>query len=122
MVVHPEFNDHLHIHKLMHKSLLFSLSKKQQNGKVSLNNTVLRVDYKLTINMLMKYLYIAEQYFYINNQFISGKINRAIYKPTKTTTGDYLAKTIQGKLIDINTSDLNKMSSTKRIVSKQVRL
>ena len=33
MVLHPESDDHLRIHKFIHKGLLSSLSKKQQNGK-----------------------------------------------------------------------------------------
>ena len=67
MILHPGLDDHLRIHKFMHKSLLFSLLKKPQNGKDSLNNVVLGIDYKLSINMLMKQLYIAVQYFYITN-------------------------------------------------------
>ena len=59
IVVHPGLDDHLRIHKFIHRSLLSSLSKKQQNGKVSLNNTALGFDYKLSINMLMKQLYSA---------------------------------------------------------------
>ena len=67
MVVNPGPNDHLRIHKFIHKGLLSSLSKKQQHGEVSLNNVALRLDYKLSINMLMKQLYIAVLYFYITN-------------------------------------------------------
>ena len=63
MVLHPGFDDHLHIQKCMHEGLLSSSSQKQQNKKVSLNNTVLGVDYKLTVNMLIKLLYITVQYF-----------------------------------------------------------
>ena len=44
MVLHPGSNDRLHIHKFIHKGLLSSLSKKQQNRKVSLNNDVLGID------------------------------------------------------------------------------
>ena len=58
-VVHPESNDHLRIHKFIHKGLLSSMSKKQQNGRVLMNNVALGLDYKLSINMLMKQLYIA---------------------------------------------------------------
>ena len=94
MVLHPGSDDHLHIHKYIHKGLLSSSSKKQQNGKVSLNNAVLRIDYKLTINMLIKKLYIAIQQFYITNQLISGKISRAIYTPIEITKNNYLTKTI----------------------------
>ena len=39
MVVHHESDNHLHIRKFIHKGLLSSLSKKQQNVKVSMNNT-----------------------------------------------------------------------------------
>ena len=59
MVVHPGLDDHLRIHKFIHEGLLSSLSKKQQHGEVSLNNVALGLDYKLSINMLMKQLYIA---------------------------------------------------------------
>ena len=61
MVLHPGSDDHLRIRTFIHEGLLSSLSKKQQNGKVSLNNVLLRIDYKLSINMLMKQLYIAVQ-------------------------------------------------------------
>ena len=50
MVVHPGLNDHLRIRKFIHKGLLSSLSKKQQNGKVSMNNASLGFDYTLSIN------------------------------------------------------------------------
>ena len=59
MVVYPGSDDHLYIRKFIHEGLLSSLSKEQQNGKVSLNNTILEIDYKLLINILMKQLYIA---------------------------------------------------------------
>ena len=59
MVVHPGSDDHLCTRKFIHEGLLSSLSKKQQHGKVSLNNVALGFDYKLSINMLMKQLYIA---------------------------------------------------------------
>ena len=59
MVVNPGSNDHLCIRKFIHEGLLSSLSMKQQNEKVSMNNAVLGFDYKLSINMLMKQLYIA---------------------------------------------------------------
>ena len=39
IVLHPGSDDHLCIHKCIHECLLSSSSKKQQNGKVSLNNT-----------------------------------------------------------------------------------
>ena len=67
MVVHPESVDHLCIRKFVHKGLLSSLSKKQQHGKVSLNNVAPGFNYKLSINMMMKKLYIAVRYFYNNN-------------------------------------------------------
>ena len=65
MVVHPESNDHLRIRKFIHEGLLSSLSKKHQSGKVSMDNAALGFDYKLSINMLMKQLYIAVRYFYV---------------------------------------------------------
>ena len=56
MVLHPGSYDHLHIHKFIHKGLSSSSSKKQQNRKVPLNNVILRIYYKLMINMLTKQL------------------------------------------------------------------
>ena len=122
MVVHPRSDDHLRIRKFIHEGLLSSLSKKQQDGKVSLNNVVLGFDYRLLINMLMKQLYIAVRYFYIINQIILEEDCQTIYTPTTTTKSDYLTKTIDGELIDINKLEMNKINSTKSIVSKRVRL
>ena len=60
MVVHPGLDDHLRIRTFIHKGLLFSsLSKKQQNEKVSMNNAALGLDYKLLITMLMQQLYLS---------------------------------------------------------------
>jgi len=42
-----------------------------------------------------------------------------LYPPTTTTRSDYLTKTIDGELIDINKLEMNKMNSTESIVSKQ---
>ena len=122
MVVHPGSDDHLRISKFIHKDLLSSLSKEQQHRKVSLNNVVLGINYKLLINMLLKPLYITVQYFYIINQITLEEDYLAIYTPTTTTKSDYLTKTIDGELIDINKLEMNKMNSTKSIVSKQARL
>ena len=49
MVLHPGLDDHLCISKILHKELLSLISKKQQNGKVSLKNVVLGIDCKLSI-------------------------------------------------------------------------
>ena len=54
MVVHPGSDNHLRIHKFIHTCLLSSLLKAQQHEKVSLNNVVLGINYKLSINILMK--------------------------------------------------------------------
>ena len=62
MVVYPGSDNHLRIRKFVHKGLLSSLSKKQQNEEVSLNNVALGFNYKLLVNMLMKQLYIVVQY------------------------------------------------------------
>ena len=43
---------------------------------------------------------------------------QAIYPPTTTTRSDYVTKTIDGELIDINRLEINKMNSTKSIISK----
>ena len=102
MVVHPGSDDHLRIRKFIHEGLLSSLSKEQQHETVSLNNIVLGIDYKLLINMLMKKLYITVKYFHITNQITLEEDYQAIYTPTATTRSDYLTKTIDGELIDIN--------------------
>ena len=122
MVLHPGSDDHLRIRKFIHEGLLSSSSKKQQNGKVSLNNVVLGIDYKLTINSLMKQLYIAVRYFYITNRLTLEEDYQAIYTPTATTKSDYLTKTIDGKPINISKLEMNAMNSTKSIVSKRVSL
>ena len=96
-------------------NMVTSSSKKQKNGKLSLNNGILGVDYKMTINILMKHLCIAVWYLYITDWLISGKISRVIYKPTKTMKSDYFTKTIQGKLININKSELTEVNSIKII-------
>ena len=119
MVVHPGSDEHLHLRKFIHKGLVSSLSKKQQDGEVSLNNVALGFDYKLLINILMKQLYIAVQYFYIINRIYLEEDYQAIYTPTVTTKSDYLNKTIDGELIDNNKLEMNKMNSTKSIVSKR---
>ena len=82
MVMNPGSNDHLRIHKFIHEGLLSSLSKKQQNGKVSMNNAALGFDYKLSINMLMKQLYIAVQYFYVLNQITLEDDCHVVYAPS----------------------------------------
>ena len=68
MVVNRGSGDHLRIRKFVHNGLLSLISKKQQNGEVLLNNVALGLDYKLPLNMLMKQLYMAVQYFYIINR------------------------------------------------------
>ena len=45
--------------------MLSLLSKKERNEKVSLKTGIIGIDYKLTINMMMKHLYIAVQHIYI---------------------------------------------------------
>ena len=118
MVVHPGSDDHLRIRKFIQDCLLSSLSKKQQDGKVLLNNVALGFDYKLSTNMLMKQLYIAIRYFYIIDRITLEVDYQAIYTPTATTRSDYLTKTIDGELIDINKLEMNEINSTKSIVSK----
>ena len=122
MILHLGSDDHLRIRKFMHEGLLSSLSKEQQHGKISLNNVVLGIDYKLLINMLLKQLYIAVRYFYIINRLTLGEDYQALYTQTATTKSDYLTKTINGELININKLELNKMNSTKSIISERVRL
>ena len=47
MLVNSGSNDHLCIRKFIHEGLLSSLTKKQQNRKVSMNNAALGFDYTL---------------------------------------------------------------------------
>ena len=108
MVVHPGLDDHLRIRKFIHEGLLSSLSKQKHHGKIPLNNVVLGIDYKLSINMLMKQLYIAVQWFHIINQMIMKEDCQAIYTPTTTTKSDHLTKTIDGELININKLKIDK--------------
>ena len=122
MMVHPGSNDHLRIPKFIHKGLLSSLLKQQQNGKVSMNNAALSCDYKLSNNMLMKQLYIAVQYIYVLNRITLEDDYHVVYAPSANTKSEYLTKTIDGKLININKLEINKMNSTKSIVSKRMRL
>ena len=56
----------------------------------------------MTINILIKHLYIAVQYYYITNRLIFGDISRVIYKPTKTMKSNYFTQVIQKELISNN--------------------
>ena len=122
IVVHPGLNDHLCIRKFIQEGLLSSLLKKQQNGKVSIYNAVFGFDYKLSISMLMNQLYIAVCYFYTLNQITLKENYHVVYAPSANTKSEYLTKTIDGELININKLEMNKMNSTKSIVPKRVRL
>ena len=97
MVVHPRSNDHLQIHNLIHGKMLSLSSKKQRNGKISLNNNILGADYNMIINVLVKYLYIDVGYLYITNRLISGDISRVIYKLTRIMKRNYFIQAIQEK-------------------------
>ena len=121
MVVNRGSDNHLRIRKFIHDGLLSSISKEQQNGEISFNNVPLGLDYKLPINMLMKKLYIAVQYFYVTNRLTMEEDYQAIYPSNITTRSDYVTTTIDGELIDINQLEMNEMNSTKSIVSKRVR-
>ena len=118
MVVHPGSDDHLRIRKFVHEGLLSLLLKKQQNGETSLNNIALGFNYKLSINMLMKQLYITVRYLYVLNPFILEEDCQVVYAPSANTKSECLTKTIDWELIDINKLEVNKMNSTKSIVSK----
>ena len=72
--------------------------------------------------MLMKQFYIAVRYFYILNIITLEEDYQAIYTPTANAKSEYLTKTIDGELIDINKLEMNKMYSIKSIASKWVRL
>ena len=122
MVVHSESDDHLCLRTIIHEDLLSSLLKKQQNGKVLMNNAALGFGYKLLTNMLMKQLYIAVQYSYVLNQITLEEECHVIYAPSSNTKSEYLTKTIDGELINLNKLEMKKMNNTKSIVSKQVIL
>ena len=107
-VVHPGSDDHLRISKFIHECLLSSLSKKQQNGKVSLKNAALEFDYKLSINMLMKQLYIAVRYFYVLNRITLEEDCHVDYVPSANTKNEHLTKTIDGELINISKLEMKK--------------
>ena len=92
MVVYPGLNDHLRIRKFIHKGLLSSLLKEQQHGKVSLNNIVLEIDYKLSINMLMKQLYITVRYFYVLNRITLEEDCHVVYAPSVNTRSEYFTQ------------------------------
>ena len=79
-------------------------------------------DYKLSINMSMKQLYIVVQYFYVLNWITLEDDCHVVYAPSANTKSEYLTKTIDEELININKLEMNKMNSTKSIVSKRVRL
>ena len=67
MVEHQGSNDHLQMCNLIYRNILTSLSKKQRNGKASLQKGVLGVDHKMMLNILIKNLHIAVRFFYITN-------------------------------------------------------
>ena len=73
---------------------------------------------KLSINMLMKQLYIAVRFFYVLNPITLEDDYHVVYAPSANTKNEYLTKTIDGELININKLEMNKMNSTKSIVSK----
>ena len=95
--------------------------KKHENGKVSLNNTALGFEYTLSINMLIKQLYIAVRYVCVLNRITLEDDCHVVYAPSANTKNEYLTETIDGELININKLEMNKMNSTKSIVSKRVR-
>ena len=72
--------------------------------------------------MLMKQLYISVQYVYVLNWITLEEDRHVVYTPSANTKNEYLTKTIDGELIDINKLEMNKMNSTKSIISMQVRL
>ena len=87
-----------------------------------MNNAALGSNYKLSINMLMKQLYIAVRYFYVLNQITLEEDCHVVYAPSASTKSEYLTKTIDGELINTNKLEMNEMNSTKSNVSKRVRL
>ena len=66
-----------------------------------MNNAALGFDYKLSINMLMKQLYITVRYSCVLNQITLEEDCHVIYAPSANTKSEYLIKTIEGELINI---------------------
>ena len=64
-----------------------------------MNNVALGFDYKLSINMLMKQLYIAVQYFYILSQITLEEHCHVVYASSANTKSECLTKIIDGELI-----------------------
>ena len=95
--VYPETNNHIQMCNLVQGIMLSLSSKKEKSRKVSLKTGIIGIDDKMTINTLMKHLYIAVRYFYIPNRFISGDISRVIYKPTEAMKSNYFTQALQGK-------------------------
>ena len=87
-----------------------------------MNNAALGFDYKFSINILMKQLYIAVQYFPVLNEITLEEDCHIVYVPSANTKSEYLTKTIDGKLIDINKLKVKEINSTKSIVSKRMKL
>ena len=87
-----------------------------------MDNAALGFDHKLSINMLMKKIYIAVRYFYVLSWITLEEDCHIVYAQSANTKSEYLTKTIDGELIDINKLEMNEMNSTKTIVSKRVRL
>ena len=122
LAVYPGSNNHVNMCNLVHGNMLSLSSKKERSSKVSLKTGIIEIDNKMTINMLMKYFYIAARYFYITNWLISGDINKVIYKPTEAMKSDYVTEALQGKLFNINKTELMNVYVIKSIKSKLVRL
>ena len=77
MVVNTGLNDHLHIRKSIIEGLLSSLLKKQQNGKVTMNNAALGFYYMLSINMLLKQLSLNDPVFvYLKSKYMNAYLRQ----------------------------------------------
>ena len=87
-----------------------------------MNNAALVFEYKLLIDMLMKKLCIAMQYFYILNQITLVEYCLVVYASSAIIKSECLTKAIDEELIGISKLETGNMNSTKSIVSKLVRL
>ena len=87
-----------------------------------MNNDALGFDYKLSINMLIKQLYIGVRCFYVLNRITLEDDCHVVYPLSAKTQSEYLTKKIDGELIDINKLEMNKINSAKSIVPKLVKL
>ena len=70
-----------------------------------MNKAALSFDYKLSINMLMKQLYIVVRYFYVLNRITLENDCHVVYALSANTQNEYLTKTIDAHSLKGGTTD-----------------